>query len=230
VPQFSRLLLAVDTSSSVVSAAVVDVRDDDVTLLAARDVGAANRHGELLAALVDGVLEEAGAAPADLTAVSAGLGPGPFTGLRVGVVTAASLADALGIPSYGVCSLDAIARAHISESDFLVCTDARRKQVYWAHYDGSGARTEGPDIATPIDVAARFAGEVPTAVGTGVTLYPDDFAAFSHTTDAAVSARDVAQLVADRVRAGAPSDVMEPMYLRRPDASPPGRPKSVLPV
>jgi tRNA threonylcarbamoyl adenosine modification protein YeaZ len=230
VPSYSRLLLAVDTSSHVVSAALADVRDAEVTLVAARDIAAANRHGELLTALVADVLKEAGAAPIDLAAVAAGLGPGPFTGLRVGVVTAASLADAVGIPSYGVCSLDAIARAHAHTSDFLVCTDARRKQVYWACYDGKGARTDGPDIATPSDVATRFAGELPTVVGAGVTLYPGEFAAFSRTTDAAVSAGDVAHLVADRLRDGAPSDVMEPMYLRRPDASPPGRPKSVLPA
>jgi tRNA threonylcarbamoyl adenosine modification protein YeaZ len=229
VPENTRLLLAVDTSSPVVSAAVADVRDLEVRILAARDVTAANRHGELLAELVHELLREAGAAPGTLTAVAAGLGPGPFTGLRVGVVTAASMADALGVASYGVCSLDAVARAHAGELDFLVCTDARRKQVYWARYDGTGARVDGPDIATPADVATRFAVDVRTVVGAGGSLYPDAFSAFD-VVDVAVSAVDVAHLVADRVRAGATSDVMEPMYLRRPDAAPPGRPKSVLPA
>lgn len=224
------LLLAVDTSSPVVSAAVADVRDDEVLILASRDVPAANRHGELLAELVHDVLRQAGATSDALRAVAAGLGPGPFTGLRVGVVTAASLADALGIPTYGACSLDAIARTRADGRDFLVCTDARRKQVYWARYDATGARVDGPDIATPADVAARFVDEVNGAFGAGVVLYPDMFAAFGAAHDAAVSAADVAHLVADKVRDQATSDVMEPMYLRRPDASPPGRPKSVLPA
>ena len=223
------LLLAVDTSSDVVSAALVDVAEPGARPVAQRDARASNRHGELLAALIEELLAESRVAPSSLAAVAAGLGPGPFTGLRVGVMTAASFADALGIPVYGVCSLDAIAGSRIRPGPFLVCTDARRKQVYWARYDGSGARVEGPDISTAADVAVRFAADVPLAVGAGVALFPQHFAAFSNTGDDAVSAVDVARLVAERVRQRAPSDVMEPLYLRRPDASPPGRPKSVLP-
>lgn len=223
-------MLAVDTSSNIVSAAVVEVTEAaDVQVLAARDERADNRHGELLAALVDEVLRAAALVPSSLAAVAAGLGPGPFTGLRVGVVTAASLADALRLPAYGACSLDAIARSHTGQ-DFLVCTDARRKQVYWARYDATGARVDGPDIATAADLAARFAGHVPLVIGAGVALYPQEFSAFQATGEANASATDVARLVATRVRDRAPSEVLEPMYLRRPDASPPGRPKSVLPA
>ena len=230
MPDNPRLLLAVDTSSAVVSAAVAAVRDADVRVMASRDEATANRHGELLSALVDDALREVGAAPADLAAVAVGLGPGPFTGLRVGVVTAASLADALGIPAYGVCSLDAIARAHAPASELLVCTDARRKQVYWARYDAGGARVEGPDIATPGDVAARFATHVDTVIGAGVALYPDAFAAFRQTADRAVRAGSIAELAAPQLLADAPAGALEPMYLRRPDATPPGQRKPVLPV
>ena len=230
MPDNSQLLLDVDTSSSIVSAAVAVVGDADVQVTVSRDEAGGNRHGELLSALIDEVLRETGATPADLMAVAVGLGPGPFTGLRVGVVTAASLADALAVPSYGVCSLDAIAHGHPGVTDLLVCTDARRKQVYWARYDVTRTRVEGPDIATPHDVAARFAADVDIVVGAGVALYPDEFATFRRTADAAVSATLVAQLAAAKAAAGAPSDVMEPMYLRRPDAAPPGRPKPVLPA
>jgi tRNA threonylcarbamoyl adenosine modification protein YeaZ len=223
------LLLAVDTSSDVVSVALVDIGAPGVRLVGHRDTRAANRHGELLAALVADLLAEVGVEPRALCAVAAGLGPGPFTGLRVGIVTAASLADALDIPVYGACSLDAIAHGQAAGGPFVVCTDARRKQVYWARYDAAGTRMEGPDISTAADVARRFAREVHTAVGAGVGLYPDDFSAFGNTGDAVASAVGVAHLTADRARARAQSDVMEPMYLRRPDASPPGRPKSVLP-
>jgi len=231
VAAHARPVLAVDTSSNVVSAALVDVTEaTDVRVLAARDERADNRHGELLAALIDEVLHESALKPSSLAAVAAGLGPGPFTGLRVGVVTAASLSDALGLPAYGACSLDAIARSHAGQREFLVCTDARRKQVYWARYDAAGARIEGPDIATAADLAARFADQVPLVIGAGVALYPQEFSAFQVTGDASASATEVARLVATRVRDRAPSEVLEPMYLRRPDASPPGRPKSVLPA
>lgn len=230
MPENPRLLLAVDTSSSVVSAALVDVGGAQPRLLGSRDVVAPNRHGELVAELIREVLGDAAAEPAALVAVAAGLGPGPFTGLRVGVVTAASLADALDVPTYGVCSLDAIAQAHHDSGDFLVCTDARRKQVYWARYDATGARTEGPDVGTPHDVATRFAPTVATVVGAGVALYPEAFAPFATSLEAHVSAAEVARMAAARVNARAPADVLEPMYLRRPDAVPPGRPKSVLPT
>jgi tRNA threonylcarbamoyl adenosine modification protein YeaZ len=222
-------LLAVDTSSKVVSVAVVDVADPDLRVLAARNADADNRHGELLAATIHEVLDQASTTPASLVAVAAGLGPGPFTGLRVGVVTAATLADALGVPGYGACSLDAIAHAHATDRPFLVCTDARRKQVYWARYDETGARVEGPDIATADAVAHRFATEVPAVVGAGVALYPEEFSAFER-AEATASAVDVARLVAARAAAGAEADVLEPMYLRRPDARPPGPRKSVLPA
>ena len=230
MPENSKLLLAVDTSSPVVSAALVAVDAKAVEVVASRDVSAANRHGELLSTLIDQVFHEAKIRAGDLDAVAAGLGPGPFTGLRVGVVTALSMADALNIPAYGACSLDAIAHEQRAGGDFLVCTDARRKQVYWARYDSAGRRTDGPDIATAASLASRFAGDVDSVIGAGTVLFADDFAGFRARSDAAVTAGALAQLVAPRVLAYASPDDMEPMYLRRPDAAPPGRPKSVLPT
>ena len=225
------LVLAVDTSAAVVSVALADVTDHSVEPVASRDVPAPNRHGELLAALAAEVLDEANAAPASLAAVAAGLGPGPFTGLRVGVVTARTMSDALGVPAYGACSLDALACAVAVDRPFLVCTDARRKQVYWARYDANGERVEGPDIAAAATVADRFGGSVPVVVGVGASLYADDLAVFERVEGVDfASAAGVIHLVAQRVLDRRPSDVMEPMYLRRPDAQPPGRPKSVLPV
>ena len=93
----------------------------------------ARAHGELLAPGIEWVLAEGGVRPADLTAIVAGLGPGPFTGLRVGLVTAASMGQALAVPTYGVCSLDGIGA--LTSDVTLVATDARRKEVYWAVYD-----------------------------------------------------------------------------------------------
>jgi tRNA threonylcarbamoyl adenosine modification protein YeaZ len=224
------LLLAVDTSSVQVSVAVADVRaDDDVRALAVRDVVAANRHGELLAPSVHDAMAAAGISAGDLDAVAAGLGPGPFTGLRVGIVTAAAMADALGLPTYGACSLDAIALRH--PTPVLVCSDARRKQVYWARYGDDGRRVEGPELATAADLAERCRGVVGRVAGGGALLYREAWNGYELREDAPYPhAIDVARLVAARVVAGAAADVLEPMYLRRPDAVVPGAPKAVTPA
>ena len=123
------LVLAIDTSSAAVSAALVEVGSDAVEVLAAHDVVNARGHGEYLAPMIAACLGDR--RPAALEAIVVGTGPGPFTGLRVGLVTAAVMSDVLGIPAYGVCSLDALAD---EPGELLVATDARRKEVYWARY------------------------------------------------------------------------------------------------
>jgi tRNA threonylcarbamoyl adenosine modification protein YeaZ len=226
------LVLALDTATSVVTVALAQVTDaaGSIDVLVERSGVVANRHAELLAPLVDEVLHAASVGPADIGAVCAGLGPGPFTGLRVGVVTAASLADGLQIPVYGACSLDMIAAdVDAGGSPFAVATDARRKQVYWATYAGDRHRSDGPDLALPDVLADRLRGAVRTVAGPGATSYADDFTGFD-VVDAQPRAGNLVALVADRVVARAPSDRLEPMYLRRPDARPPGPRKKVTPA
>ena len=94
----------------------------------------------------------------DITAVAAGTGPGPYTGLRAGLVTARVLGSALGVPVYGVCTLDVVAAGVASTGTaagqgFIVATDARRREVYWARYDADGRRLDGPAVGFPADVA-----------------------------------------------------------------------------
>jgi tRNA threonylcarbamoyl adenosine modification protein YeaZ len=227
------LVLTLDTSTPAVTVAVsADTPGRAITTLAARNEVAVNRHGELLAPMIDAVLREAGVAPADLDAVGVGLGPGPFTGLRVGIMTAAAVADGLGVPAYGGCSLDVIAYSVQSEGfSFAVMTDARRKQVYWATYDENSFRVDGPDLGTPAAVAEQLAGRVTHLAGSGATLYRRQLTSFTvvegqEYPDAAV----LAQLLSRKVCAGAPGDDLSPLYLRRPDATPPGRPKQVTPA
>lgn len=224
------LLLAVDTSTAQVSAAVVRVDDDASTsLVASSETVAPNRHGELLAEAIHEALTEAQVGWDEITAIAAGLGPGPFTGLRVGVMTATAIADARGVPSYGVCSLDAIAEMH-GPGRVLVCSDARRKQVYWACYH-DGRRVEGPEIGLPVDVGRHNAANADRAVGAGSVLHREAFADFVVVeSDAYPPAAEVARLAAGRTLARAPSETLEPMYLRRPDAVPPGTPKAVTPT
>jgi tRNA threonylcarbamoyl adenosine modification protein YeaZ len=224
------LVLALDISTPRVTVALADVAADaSVRILAEHADDAGNRHGEMLAPAIATVLATIGAVATDLGAVACGVGPGPFTGLRVGIVTAASVADGLGISSYGVCSLDALAFAHRG-GPLLAVTDARRKQVYWARYDADGARVEGPDVSTPADVAAAMRGQVERVVGAGATQWNDAFADFTvEGTDPWPQASMVARLAADRVAAKAPSEQLTPMYLRRPDAQPPTARKPVTP-
>jgi len=216
------LVLALDTSTPATTVAVA--RDGEV-VEEQTELGA-NRHGEVLAPLVDRVLRGAGVERADLELVAVGVGPGPFTGLRVGLVTAAGLADALGIAVRGVCSLDAVAHADDRpwSDGFTVVTDARRKEIYWASY-ADGRRVEGPAVERPDVVAERLG---PTAmVGFGAQLYSGAFSGQRIDERSPYPrAGAVAALALDDAWSVAP----QPMYLRRPDARPPGAPKRVTPA
>lgn len=218
------LLLALDTSTSAVTAAL----HDGAAVVAAATAVDAQGHGELLAPQLRAVLAEAGARPGDVTDVVTGTGPGPFTGLRVGIVTARVFAHALGIPVHGVGSLDILAHrvwrdARDGRADppprLLVATDARRREVYWATYDldAAGAhRDDGPGVARPADLPPPVA-TLPTA-GRGPLLYPDALPHARGPLDA--DAADLADLAARRLASGAGLDEPAPRYLRRPDATP----------
>ena len=219
------LVVGFDTATPAVSVAV---HDGDRVVSAAFAVDA-RRHGELLAPMIAKVMADAGAARGDLTGVAVGVGPGPYTGLRVGLVTARVLGNVLGIPVYGVCSLDVIAvaaRASAGGRGFLVATDARRKEVYWARYDAAGRPLSGPEVGA--------AGSIPGAAdlvvaGNGGTLYPEAFAGVIG--PAYPDASTLCEVVAGRLRdpSGSPLLAADPLYLRRPDAKEPGPPKWVTP-
>ena len=207
------LILALDTATEAVGAAVVDTASDAV-LGSAGFLGPA-AHGEQLAPLVAQALELAGAQPRDLGALGVGRGPGPFTGLRVGLVHAAVMGWALGIPVQGVCTLDVLAaqaRAAGVLGPFLVATDARRREVYWARYDAAGIRVDGPHVGPAADIPDR---RMP-AVGAGAVRYADELP--GHRAPLHPDPATLARIAAELVVAGVPADVT-PMYLRRPDAT-----------
>jgi len=211
--------LVIDTSSAAVTAGVVD--GDRV--LAERVTVNARAHAELLAPSIRDCLDEAGVGLRDLAAVVAGVGPGPFTGLRVGLVTAASICDALGIPGYPACSLDAIAAVHADRPRLLVAGDARRKEVYWALYEHSRRLTE-PDVSKPAELPAGLAATA--AVGAGAELYAQVLAV-PVLAGGFPTVRGLAAVAADRLLAGAEGEPFVPLYLRRPDAQVPAAPKPV---
>lgn len=213
------MLLAFDTASPTVTVAL----HDGTGVIAAATAGIGMRHGEQLAPLIEQVLESAGARPADLTGIAVGVGPGPFTGLRVGLVTARTLAHVLDVPVHGVCSLDVLAAEFVGSGGgggaFLVATDARRKEVYLASYDAHGQRQCEPVVDRPLVLAS----ELPV-VGEGAALYPDAFpdGRSPLRPDAAWLARAVVEARVEILPA-------TPLYLRRPDAEIPRAAKAVLP-
>jgi len=220
--------LALDTSAGTAVAVV----DDDGVVLATDGESTTRRHAERLAPLVEAVLGRAGLRPADLTAVVVGTGPAPFTGLRAGLVTARVLGFALGVPVLGVPSLAAVALrafdlldlADAPPAEVVVVTDARRHEVYWARYarDAAvGVRVlAGPDVGAAgiLDVVgAAVVGRAAEQV-TGLPVAPG------------LADPDPAALVALALarRAHGLATPVEPLYLRRPDAAPPGGAKRVL--
>ena len=215
------LLLAIDTATSAISVAL----HEDGSVLAESSTLDARRHGEQLAPGIVEVLARAGCTAADVGAVVAGTGPGPFTGLRVGLVTARTFAFARGIPVFGVCSLDALAhQAWLGDAAGLgqscvVATDARRKEVYWARYDitvGGAVRRGTPMVAKAAVIAEEVRG-LPV-IGRGGVLYAESFGQRLGPLD--VSAGALADLAARTLAAGEELPEADPMYLRRPDATP----------
>ena len=208
------MLLAIDTSAGTAVAAV-----DGDRVLAERSSGDTMRHAEAIGSLIRDTLAHAGREP---TAVVAGMGPGPFTGLRVGIAAARAFAFGRGIPVLPLVSHDAIAFEHLEREsrggpgtsgalrDLLVVTDARRRERYWSRYEGltpEGVphRVAGPGLAKP--------GGLPTAV---------------ETVEAAVVSAAALGLLAERHRsAGVPFEEPQPLYLRSPDVTLPARRKRV---
>jgi tRNA threonylcarbamoyl adenosine modification protein YeaZ len=205
------VILAVDTATPAITAGLVR-RSADGTLntLSERITMGAKGHAEALAPNIGAACADAGVPVGELDAIVVGCGPGPFTGLRVGMATASAMGLALDIPVYPVCTLDAI--GYDTAGSVLVVTDARRREVYWAGYR-DGTRISGPAVDAPVDVSlegyARVAGS------------PDHTALF----DLLVLDRQYpspSRLV-QVVDWSQPPGALTPLYLRRPDAKEPRR-------
>lgn len=204
------LVLGIDTATGV---AVGIARDGEI--IASEAVADRQAHAEQLMPLVSGTLHALNLTPSDLDAVAVGMGPGPFTGLRVGIVTAHTLASVLDIPLLRVGTLDvlAVAAAAATDGEFLTVVDARRRELYWARYDGDGVRLDGPHVSAPTGLPAL------PAFGPAAELYPLAGPRVVMDMDAGLLAAHAGVL---------PDPGPEPLYLRRPDATAPTRHKSTL--
>ncbi|PRQ11571.1 tRNA (adenosine(37)-N6)-threonylcarbamoyltransferase complex dimerization subunit type 1 TsaB [Corynebacterium sp. 13CS0277] len=188
-----------DTDLAVAPPAATRVPAESVEVLAEVVLQECRKHNEELIPRVHEVLAHAGMTMAEIDQVVVGCGPGPFTGLRVGMATAQALAHALGVPCVGVCTLDAIA---IATGADLVATDARRREVYWARY-AEGHRIIGPEVSAPADVTGAAALiSVPAALS-------EQLAATGTRTEGIPTPAALVQ---------APAIDVVPLYLRRPDA------------
>lgn len=226
------LVLAVDTATPAVTAGLVELESaaagprnpvppqcagTQVHTVAARVRVDARAHAEVLTPQILECLSESGRSRTDIGAVVVGAGPGPFTGLRVGMATATAFGDALGIPVYGVCSLDAIAadgaRDLTADAELLVVTDARRREVYSARYHDFGARrVAGPEVGKP--------GALDAAAATVIAGSPShvDFFDLPVLPVETPSPAGLVTVAAAEVSTRAAPEPLTPMYLRRPDA------------
>lgn len=212
-------LLALDASTEACSAAL---------LIGDRVIGRyeepAGAQAERLLELVDAVLAEAGLRPAALEAIAVGVGPGAFTGVRLGVAVAQGLAFGAGLPVVPVVTLEALAWRAIASGPVLACLDARMKEVYWGCYR-SDPRRGVASLAAPrvgaIETVCPAAPAPRRGIGRGFAAYPRLAALAGVEVDAADAralpdARDLARLGALRVAVGEAIDpaALEPLYVR----------------
>lgn len=190
------MLLAIDTSAGTSVAVVAGGR-----VLAEADESGTRRHAEAIGALLADALRDAGADPAGIAGVVAGMGPGPFTGLRVGIAAARAFAFGIGAPVHPVASHDAI--AHGATARVLVVTDARRREVAWSLYDPGVERIAGPELAPRADLDALLARHPGVAVRDPET----------------VSAASLGLVAEELLATGRPLGPAEPLYLRAPDVT-----------
>jgi len=212
------MILAIDTSSALTSVAVIDDRGEAVIT---REHDDPRRHAEVIGPMLADVVGAIDTHAVDL--VCCGVGPGPYTGLRVGIAAAIALGAAWDVPVHGLCSLDAIAaerQAALPGQGVTVAVDARRREVYWARYDGRGARVEGPRVApvsgapegavTALPHAVWVARRVRSLVAEGDRAWSGELPLDRHGDDSGATASALA---------GAHLLAPAPLYLRRPDVT-----------
>ncbi|EPR76487.1 TsaB protein, required for threonylcarbamoyladenosine (t(6)A) formation in tRNA [Leifsonia rubra CMS 76R] len=204
------MFLAIDTSAGT-SVAIVDAQG---VVHAERDSADTRRHAEVIGDFISGCLTDTELAVTDLTGVVAGMGPGPFTGLRVGIVAARAFAFGAGLPLHPVVTHDAIALGETGP--VLIATDARRTELYWSTYRGTDdaglpIRDDGPALAP----AAELATHVP------------NFAHYSLREVPTVRAANLAKLAHLLSTNGREFAGEEALYLRSPDVTLSAGPKRV---
>ncbi len=194
------MILAIDTSAGT---SVALVGDGIVAEAATADT---RSHAEHIGVFIDRVLTDAGVTPSEVVAVVTGIGPGPFTGLRVGIAAGIAFAIGRAIPIYGIPSHDALA---VGRGACTVVTDVRRRELAWTTYR-DGRAVAGPGLTTEATLATDV-----------------DLGTFPEVRAETVSAALLATAAQHRLARGDDLSSLLPLYLRAPDATPNNGPKRV---
>lgn len=214
-------LMVVDTALGLCTAGMFEVEGGSARPLGLRSEPMVKGHSERIAGFARDAAVQAGVAFADLERIGVTVGPGSFTGLRVGLAFAQGLAAALNRPVVGVSALDALAASAGEAAAVAALIDARRGQVYARFW--RGGEPEGPAEALSLDAAAaRIAsmGSGAVLVGSGAVLFTDVAAGRAVLPLGGPAPEALARLVAAADPASTPA---RPLYLRAPDATPPTR-------
>lgn len=218
------LLLGLDTATAVTTVALVRSGSGAPdAVLAERSHVEPRRHGEVLPVQINEVLHAAHMAPTDLDAIAVGVGPGAFTGLRVGLATAQALGQALQIPVHGVSTLDVLAYDTGRTEGFAVVTDARRREFFWATYADYESRSTAPAVGSAVVACDALLGLTVICPPATPAIDGLDLVAGDQPSGSALC-----RLVIARLARGEVLDGPAPLYLRRPDVTPSSGPKSVL--
>lgn len=227
------ILLVIDTSA-IASAAIVRWHEDEPrgAVLAQFATEDTKSHAEVLAPGIRALLIEQELKGSDVDRIVVGVGPGPFTGLRSGIATARALAFAWNTPLAGLMSLDAIAWDVLAgvrppATDFLVATDARRREVYWARYSARGMLLEGPQVDYPDALPAL------PVYGAGGGIYREKLESAGAIVvrtfeNAQPTAASLGLAAVERLARGEELLDTAPRYLRESDAKVPGPRKKAL--
>lgn len=214
------ILLAIDTAASLCAACAFDT-DADIELgREVRDIG--KGHAEHLMAVIEAALDVAGCTYADLGAVAVSVGPGSFTGVRVGVSAARGFALALGIPAIGVTTLEALAdeaRERFGVQSVLAVLDAGREEINAAIYDEFAKLCYGPSVTTLQQAAELAALRSPVLAGSAAMLVAGA-AGGNFTVGPVAATADIGTYARLAALKGPNSEKPKPLYLRAADAKP----------
>ena len=209
------LLLAIDTAGVACSVAILDTETDEIVSSLSENLG--RGHAERLMAMIDEVLAARQVELKQIGRIAVGIGPGSFTGIRVGVAAARGFALALNIPVVGVTTLSVLAEmapARVADQKLAVVIDAKRDEVFCQSFDASGEPLDDPHVLSVDDLKSVAYDPSVQLFGSGAELIkPSDEA----TVPDHYSIEALARLGA---KASPVSDKASPLYLRGPDAKP----------
>ncbi|WP_048645310.1 tRNA (adenosine(37)-N6)-threonylcarbamoyltransferase complex dimerization subunit type 1 TsaB [Nitratireductor soli] len=213
-------ILAIDTAASLCAASIHDTAADTELGRSVLDLG--KGHAEHVMAVIDAALGAAGCTYQALDAIAVCVGPGSFTGVRVGVAAARGLALALRIPAIGVSTLEALAaeaRETFPERPVLVVLGQRREQLFAAGFGADGDVLLEPASLSADDLANWARRENPVLCGSAASLVAEA-GAMDFTMGAMDATADIATYARLAAAKGAGAEKPKPLYLRAPDAAP----------